>query len=218
MYAIRARRAAVPSSIDDVSRLDSRGRRQIHRPAEADLALLRRRRAELRHMKHGKKLIADQGKLAPKRVYFRAHNLLTTGDGTPGAEMGIDKRVHRGCEGQARLRLDHRRSHLRHVSRTRREAVRADRVHAEGAVHHAGALSAQMDADGEVRRDLHRLGVSAQGLRQVGRAGLPVGEALRGEVRARGSRAVVLGDLERGEHRLLARHAGGVPEAARLRD
>ena len=35
------------------------------------------------YMTDGKKLIADQGKLAPKRVYFRAHNLLTTGDGTP---------------------------------------------------------------------------------------------------------------------------------------
>ncbi len=36
---------------------------------------------------------------------------------------------------------------------------------------------------GEVRLDLHRLGLSAQGLRQVGRAGLPVGQALRREVR-----------------------------------
>lgn len=36
----------------------------------------------------GKKLIADQGRLAPKRVYFRAHNLLTTGDGTPALKWG----------------------------------------------------------------------------------------------------------------------------------
>jgi xylan 1,4-beta-xylosidase len=36
----------------------------------------------------GTKLIADQGKLAPKRVYFRAHNLLTTGDGTPALKWG----------------------------------------------------------------------------------------------------------------------------------
>jgi xylan 1,4-beta-xylosidase len=40
------------------------------------------------YMTHGKKLIADQGKLAPKRVYFRAHNLLTTGDGTPALKWG----------------------------------------------------------------------------------------------------------------------------------
>ena len=40
------------------------------------------------YMPTGKKLIADEGKLAPKRVYFRAHNLLTTGDGTPALKWG----------------------------------------------------------------------------------------------------------------------------------
>jgi xylan 1,4-beta-xylosidase len=40
------------------------------------------------YMTHGKKLIADQGKLAPGRVYFRAHNLLTSGDGTPALKWG----------------------------------------------------------------------------------------------------------------------------------
>src|SRR6476659_6154396 len=34
------------------------------------------------YMKDGEKLIADEGRLAPKRVYFRAHSLLVTGDGT----------------------------------------------------------------------------------------------------------------------------------------
>src|SRR5688572_16905924 len=40
------------------------------------------------YMTTGQKLIADQGTLAPKRVYFRAHNLLTTGDGTPALKWG----------------------------------------------------------------------------------------------------------------------------------
>jgi xylan 1,4-beta-xylosidase len=40
------------------------------------------------YMTHGKKLLADQGKLAPNRVYFRAHNLLTSGDGTPALKWG----------------------------------------------------------------------------------------------------------------------------------
>src|SRR5262249_18690884 len=35
------------------------------------------------YMRDGKKLIEELGELAPKRVYFRAHNLLTSGDGTP---------------------------------------------------------------------------------------------------------------------------------------
>ena len=40
------------------------------------------------YMTYGKKLIANQGMLAPKRVYFRAHNLLTSGDGTPALKWG----------------------------------------------------------------------------------------------------------------------------------
>lgn len=39
-------------------------------------------------MKYGKKLLADMGELAPQRVYFRAHNLLCTGDGTPALKWG----------------------------------------------------------------------------------------------------------------------------------
>jgi xylan 1,4-beta-xylosidase len=40
------------------------------------------------YMKHGKKLVAELGELAPKQVYFRAHNLLTSGDGTPALKWG----------------------------------------------------------------------------------------------------------------------------------
>ena len=39
-------------------------------------------------MKNGKKLLAELGELAPKNVYFRAHNLLTSGDGTPALKWG----------------------------------------------------------------------------------------------------------------------------------
>src|SRR5215510_3895290 len=35
------------------------------------------------YMKHGQKLLRELGELAPQSVYFRTHNLLTTGDGTP---------------------------------------------------------------------------------------------------------------------------------------
>lgn len=40
------------------------------------------------YMKHGRKLIRDQGRLAPGRVFYRAHNLLTSGDGTPALKWG----------------------------------------------------------------------------------------------------------------------------------
>jgi xylan 1,4-beta-xylosidase len=39
-------------------------------------------------MKDGKKLIAEIGELRPKSVYFRTHNLLTSGDGTPALKWG----------------------------------------------------------------------------------------------------------------------------------
>ena len=40
------------------------------------------------YAKDGQTLIGQLGALAPKRVYFRAHNLLTTGDGTPALKWG----------------------------------------------------------------------------------------------------------------------------------
>src|SRR5690242_8024806 len=39
-------------------------------------------------MKDGRKLIGELGALRPKRVYFRTHNLLNTGDGTPALKWG----------------------------------------------------------------------------------------------------------------------------------
>jgi xylan 1,4-beta-xylosidase len=39
-------------------------------------------------MKDGEKLLASLGQLRPNDVYFRAHNLLTTGDGTPALKWG----------------------------------------------------------------------------------------------------------------------------------
>jgi xylan 1,4-beta-xylosidase len=40
------------------------------------------------YMKDGRKLLAELGELRPKQVYFRAHNLLTSGDGTPALKWG----------------------------------------------------------------------------------------------------------------------------------
>src|SRR4029077_19950535 len=40
------------------------------------------------YMKHGQKLLAELGELSPKSVYFRTHNLLTSGDGTPALKWG----------------------------------------------------------------------------------------------------------------------------------
>ena len=39
-------------------------------------------------LKNGSKLVGELGKLRPRQVYFRAHNLLTTGDGKPALKWG----------------------------------------------------------------------------------------------------------------------------------
>ena len=39
-------------------------------------------------MKDGKKLLAELGELRPQEVFFRAHNLLCTGDGSPALKWG----------------------------------------------------------------------------------------------------------------------------------
>jgi xylan 1,4-beta-xylosidase len=40
------------------------------------------------YMKDGDKLLRELGELRPREVYFRAHNLLTSGDGTPALKWG----------------------------------------------------------------------------------------------------------------------------------
>lgn len=40
------------------------------------------------YMKDGKKLLGELGELSPDAVYFRAHNLLSSGDGTPALKWG----------------------------------------------------------------------------------------------------------------------------------
>src|SRR6266516_4016261 len=40
------------------------------------------------YMTNGRKLVGELGELAPKNVYFRTHNLLCSGDGTPALKWG----------------------------------------------------------------------------------------------------------------------------------
>ena len=61
------------------------------------------------YMKDGKKLLTELGTLRFGEVYFRTHNLLTSGDGTPASKMGINRCLSRGCQSKTHLRLDHRR-------------------------------------------------------------------------------------------------------------
>jgi xylan 1,4-beta-xylosidase len=40
------------------------------------------------YMKDGQKLLAELGALAPRKIFYRTHNLLTSGDGTPALKWG----------------------------------------------------------------------------------------------------------------------------------
>ena len=52
------------------------------------------------YMKDGKKLIGELGEMKPKGVYFRAHNLLTTGDGTPSLKWGSTNAYTEDADGK----------------------------------------------------------------------------------------------------------------------
>ncbi len=53
------------------------------------------------YMKHGQKLVGELGALSPQNVYFRAHNLLTSGDGTPALKWGSTGAYSEDAEGHA---------------------------------------------------------------------------------------------------------------------
>jgi xylan 1,4-beta-xylosidase len=50
-------------------------------------------------MKDGQKLLAEFGRLRPKEVYFRTHNLLNTGDGTPALKWGSTDAYREDAQG-----------------------------------------------------------------------------------------------------------------------
>jgi xylan 1,4-beta-xylosidase len=52
------------------------------------------------HMKDGRKLLRALGELRPKAVYFRAHNLLNSGDGTPALKWGSTNAYTEDAEGR----------------------------------------------------------------------------------------------------------------------
>ena len=168
-------------------------------------------------MKDGKKLLAELGELRPRQVYFRTHNLLTSGDGTPAPEVGLHRRLPRRRQGKPDLRLDDPRPHLRHLPGARRAALRPDRLHARGPLHQAGAVPAPLEAG---RRYEEIYTGWAYPPKDYEKWAELVFQWTKHCVERYGRAEVetlVLGDLERAEHRLLARHARGVPQAARLR-
>ncbi|HVU25736.1 MAG TPA: beta-xylosidase [Opitutus sp.] len=51
------------------------------------------------YMKDGRRLLAELGNLAPGETFFRTHNLLTTGDGTPAPKWGSTNAYTEAADG-----------------------------------------------------------------------------------------------------------------------
>jgi len=52
------------------------------------------------YMKDGRKLLAELGRLSPHTAYFRTHNLLTSGDGTPALKWGSTGAYREDAQGR----------------------------------------------------------------------------------------------------------------------
>jgi xylan 1,4-beta-xylosidase len=52
------------------------------------------------YMKDGRKLLRELGALSPQHVYFRTHNLLTTGNGTPALKWGSTNAYTEDAQGR----------------------------------------------------------------------------------------------------------------------
>ncbi|HUG91675.1 MAG TPA: hypothetical protein VML55_12620 [Planctomycetaceae bacterium] len=52
------------------------------------------------YMPNGRKLLGELGELAPERVFFRTHNLLTSGDGTPALKWGSTNAYREDADGK----------------------------------------------------------------------------------------------------------------------
>jgi hypothetical protein len=149
-------------------------------------------------MKDGRKLIGELGRLRPGSVYFRAHNLLTSGDGTPALKWGSTGAYRENAQGRPVY-----------------DWAIVDRIfdtYLERGVKpyvQIGFMPKELSVKPEPYQ--HRWTPTAR------YDEIYTGWAYPPKDYAKWAELVVLGDLERGQHRLLARHARGVPQAARLR-
>ena len=128
-------------------------------------------------MKNGQKLLKELGELRPHSVYFRTHNLLTTGDGTPALKWGSTNAYTEDPNGNPIYDwtiVD--RIFDTYLQRGLKPYVQIGFM--PKALSMSRTLPAPLDIDSKVRRDFHRLGLSSERLFQMGRASLSVDKAL----------------------------------------
>ncbi len=94
------------------------------------------------YMKDGKKLIGELGQLGGSQVYFRAHHLLTSGDGAYSLKFGSSSAYKEDTNGTPIYDWSINDKIFDTYLAARREAVCGNRFHARGALHASAKLSA----------------------------------------------------------------------------
>ena len=158
------------AAADALPRLDQRRCRQARGELQPIWRFFGADEPNYAYMKDGRKLLAALGQLGTPQVYFRTHNLLTTGDGTPALKWGSTNAYTEDAQGRPVYDWTIVDRIFDTYLQRGLQALRADRVHAPGALRPAGAVPARVAPGTALQRRLHRLGLSAEGLRQVGRA------------------------------------------------
>jgi xylan 1,4-beta-xylosidase len=93
LFCATARAADIPVTITVDAASDIGAMKPIYRFFGAD-------EPNYAIMTDGQKLLADIGNLGPAPAYFRAHNLLTTGDGTPAFKWGSTNAYTEDAQGR----------------------------------------------------------------------------------------------------------------------
>ena len=134
------------------------------------------------YMKDGQKLLSQFEALSPGTVFIRTHNLLTSGDGTPALKWGSTGVYTEDDQGRPQYDW----TILDHIFDTYLEQGVRPYVQIgfmpEALSTHPKPYQHEW-TPGRAEIDLDRLGLPAQGLQEVGRAGFPVGQALRRALR-----------------------------------
>jgi hypothetical protein len=151
---------------------------------------------------NGKKLLAELAALSPVPVYFRPHNLFTTGSGDGALKWGSTNVYTERPDGTP----------VYDFTITDRIFDALTQAHVRPLVEIGfmpEALSSHPEPQLSPGRHLHRLGISAQRRSQVVQAGCglrgPLARALR-----QPNRNLALGGVERARYKLLARHSSPV--------
>ena len=86
------------------------------------------------YMKDGKKLLGQLGKLGKPQTFFRTHNLLTSGDGTPALKWGSTNAYTEDAQGNPVYDWTILDRIFDAYLKNKRQALRPDRLHARGAL------------------------------------------------------------------------------------